>query len=297
MAQQMGTTLPPAIMNGAETLATINERFRAIYAEARAESIAKSRPVIIMFADRIELIDQDRREQCNIIPERYTVLKMVDHIPLTLYSMFANHADSDLSAAKLKQLAEIRTLTQRARSSFDKLALTKETLGRQYEIVDSSLRFMDDALKRRRVSESELTRFCRMQAALLLENAFEAISEQLSSIDTQVTLWRSQLGAEKWNKIKVVIAGGHMPREKHSAFQYFSKLLGEKREGGRIIYCEGCEEEADALNLLGTHVLDEGIAVSFFKDKWRMHRDFLSDGAERYLRQHPPGRSGASKRD
>jgi hypothetical protein len=50
------------------------------------------------------------------------------------------------------------------------------------------------------------------------------------------------------------------------------------------------QTEEAGLNILATHVLDEQIAVDFFDDPWRMHRDLLSDGASRYLKAHPPMR-------
>ena len=42
------------------------------------------------------------------------------------------------------------------------------------------------------------------------------------------------------------------------------------------------------MDLLATHALDRKVAIDFFKDKWRMHRDLLSDGARQYLKKHPP---------
>jgi hypothetical protein len=77
-----------------------------------------------------------------------------------------------------------------------------------------------------------------------------------------------------------------MPREQHASFQYFSKVLGVKREGRQNRLQRRPSRGKDALNLLHTHMLDKKIAQSFFDDRWRMHRDLLSDGAARYLRSH-----------
>lgn len=278
-----------------ESLEHLNERFRSIYGQAKARSIARSKPLIIVYSDRIQLIDNDRTEESCFIPERYTILKTIDHIPLALYSLLHDRVEKPLSPKVIKELQQFKALSMHPEPFLPELNLPPVTLARQRRLISDSAKFIDQTIRAGIVTEAELTAFCRAQSSPLLENAYEAVSGQLENIDRQVTLWRSQLGPDKWARLKVVIIGGHMPREKQSTFQYFSKLLKEKREGDRIIFSEGPQEQSEALNLLGTHVLDEGVAVSFFNDKWRMHRDLLSDGAERYLRKHPPGTAAVSK--
>jgi hypothetical protein len=123
---------------------------------------------------------------------------------------------------------------------------------------------------------------------MVMQNVDDAVADQLLAIDMQVRQWRKQLGPERWQELSVVVVGGHMPRERNTTMQYFAKALRVKREGARLYYCEGLSEESDGLNLVGTHILDRKIAVAFFKDEWRMHRDLLSDGAAKYLSKHPP---------
>ena len=42
-------------------------------------------------------------------------------------------------------------------------------------------------------------------------------------------------------------------------------------------------EESQALDLLGTHLLDGTVGEAFFGDFMRMHRDLLGDAAKQYL--------------
>ena len=77
--------------------------------------------------------------------------------------------------------------------------------------------------------------------------------------------------------------GSPMPRRGNVATQYFGRLLGVQGECERIVYAESIPEEARALNLLGTHLLDTEIGAVFFEDPRRMHRDLLADAAEAYL--------------
>jgi hypothetical protein len=83
--------------------------------------------------------------------------------------------------------------------------------------------------------------------------------------------------------LQVVIIGPHMPREDLVVTQYFLRLLHEPREGRRVIYAESLWQEPQALDLLGTHLLDGGVGEAFFGDFMRMHRDLLGDAARQYL--------------
>jgi hypothetical protein len=65
--------------------------------------------------------------------------------------------------------------------------------------------------------------------------------------------------------------------------QYFLRLLHEPAEGGRVVYAETLWEESQAMDLLGTHLLDGSVGEAFFGDYMRMHRDLLGDAAKQYL--------------
>ena len=86
-----------------------------------------------------------------------------------------------------------------------------------------------------------------------------------------------------------------MPRPGLLSYQYFSKLLNQNQEGEQIIVAEGLTDEEQAIDLLLTHIIDGKVAVEFFQDPWRMHRDLLSDGGELYLKEHKLQASWPSK--
>ncbi|MCC6743903.1 MAG: hypothetical protein IT175_08580 [Acidobacteria bacterium] len=98
-----------------------------------------------------------------------------------------------------------------------------------------------------------------------------------------VTRWRATLTADEWSRLHVVIMGVHMARDGELAQQYFVRLLGEPGEGRRVVYAEGIFDEARALDLLGTHVLDGRAGTAFFGHDLRMHRDILADAARERL--------------
>ena len=268
-------------------LSKLNDKFRLLYGEAKANVLTdtKATPVIICYGDHMQLIFGDTRDQISFIPSSYTALRVIDHIPLAIFSLLQDNTDRPLSAKAKADLSELKELTAKARPELTSQHYGAATMARQNVIIDKSMKFIDSSLEAGQVKSQNLNHFVEALRPEILQNAYEAISAQLEKQDEKVAQWKVDLGPA-WNNVRVVIVSGHMPREQNASFQYFCKVLGVKREGDKIVYSEGPAEEKDALNLLHTHMLDKKIAQSFFTDRWRMHRDLLSDGAARYLRSH-----------
>ena len=142
---------------------------------------------------------------------------------------------------------------------------------------------MDEVAARRAFSRPALLAFTRRMAPLVMGNVTEATRAQLDAIHAQVSAWRRDMMPEEWNRMHVVIIGPHMPREDLVVTQYFLRLLHEPREGRRVVYAESLWQEPQAMDLLGTHLLDGDVGEAFFGDAMRMHRDLLGDAARQYL--------------
>jgi hypothetical protein len=136
---------------------------------------------------------------------------------------------------------------------------------------------------KRSLTRSALLAFTHGMAPLVMENVTEATRAQLDATHAQVSAWRRELSPHEWNRLHVLIIGPHMPRENMVAMQYFLRLLHEPREGRRVVYAESLWMEPQALDLLGTHLLDGSVGEAFFGDYLRMHRDLLGDAAKQYL--------------
>jgi hypothetical protein len=95
--------------------------------------------------------------------------------------------------------------------------------------------------------------------------------------------WKHRLTDADWRRLRVIVMGTQLPRRGNLAVQYFARLFGETGEGDRVVYAEAIFDEARALDLLGTRLLDTRIGTAFFDDPSRMHRDLLSDAARAYL--------------
>lgn len=271
---------PPAL---GEPLKLLNDSFRANYSRARAKQLANISPIIITKGDSLILLRNGVRQEVQVIPVSYHVLKAIAHIPLAIYVMLNADTETVLAAETVSQLQQYRELLVAAQKSMGDYGLSNSQLARQAQICTSSLTLLDRVVSEHKVKATELRAFTQELGPLVLTNADEAAQTELDQIHKQVLIWREQLSAAEWQNLHVVIMAPHMPRDGELTAQYFARLLSEKSEGDRLIYAEGLWDEQPALNLLATHLLDGGAAAAFFNDPQRLHRDLLADAAKAYI--------------
>lgn len=326
---QMGTApgAPSAATQLPIAVQTTNQTFRDIYAKAKHDITAALGPVIIVNGEKVILIYGGKRSEEQMIPPNYHLLKTIDHITLGLFvALDAHYAEVStetvydtypiaggvfvppivgpkvqltpvskgpavgLSPEEITNLQNLRDYALRSQKDLTSLNLEPSVLQRQNTLIDESVKFIDNALAQKQVTAAELQAYTRSIAPMTLENGFEAVSMELGNMNEAVKKWRDSMPASDWRKLYVIVMDGHMPRQQERHMQYFLQLLKEKEEGNHVIYTEGLSDESAAQDLLATHILDKRVAVAFYKDPWRMHRDFLSDGAKKYLKLHPAGR-------
>src|SRR5512142_2420064 len=77
----------PAPAGPAQTtaLTTLNNAFRAAYADAKQRVLASSGPTLIVNGDRFTLLRDGKRLEANVGVPIYDVVKTIAHIPLAIY--------------------------------------------------------------------------------------------------------------------------------------------------------------------------------------------------------------------
>jgi hypothetical protein len=267
----------------ADPLVELNKSFREAYGHCRQSIVSGSGPIVLLEGDDLVLLHNGKRTQAKVIPEIYHTLKVISHVPLAIYVMLVNETKQPLDNRCLTELRSYRDKVVKAESALEKWGLAREALARQQEIIQTSLTFLDSVLSRKQLDSGDLVKFASGLKSQILANMAEAAQAELLGLDTQMQKWRATLTPDEWKKLRVVIMGSALPRQGNLATQYFAKLLDHQGEGERIIYAESIFDEARALNLLGTHLLDRSIGTAFFCDPDRMHRDLLSDAAKELL--------------
>ncbi len=269
-----------------DALEQANAAFRTMYREAKVRALASAGPVILVEGDSLVLREGSAREAVKFLPPAYTALKETSHVPLAIF-VALHGMDGPLGGESRKSLEALVSEVKRGRSSLAGQPFPKGTLARQEQVLDASLALAEAVSKRGTVAAGELDEFAKRMGPLVEANADDAAALELVALQTQVDAWRARLGPA-WPRVQVVVVGAHMARTNEISVQFFERLLGESREGGRVVFAEGLWEEEKALDLLATHLLDGAASAAFFGDPARLHEDMLAAGARKHLDAHPP---------
>jgi hypothetical protein len=278
------TTEGGAFQKDKDPLVELNSRFRAAYAQARKDLLAKQGPVIIADGDNVILLRDGKRTEVKV-SAMADIVKPIGHTPLAIHALLASAGEAELTKERLGELRGIRELIEPAAKSLAGRGLPEDILMLQKQILEESAKFLDVVLADKKVKSEARLAFTRKLGPLLLTSASYAASTQLDEIHKQVMAWKADMTAAEWQKLRVLIPGSSPPRKDNLRTQYFARLLGEKGEGERIIYAEALFDESRALNLLGSYQLDTVIGSDFFDDPASMHRDLLADGAAAHIKK------------
>lgn len=294
LAQTNTTTeaskLPPAAPLAFDP---VNQIFRQNYARAKREILEKSGAVIVCNNGALSLYQNGAlKETIPFIKPAYTGLKELAHIPLASYVILINQLDEhspqkscSLDAETISRLSGLQLAIQAASKKMSDSGIPQQSMERQQQIINRTDAFLGAALTQEQISYEQLNAFTRGITALEMQNADGAADSQIASMAEIVAKWKEAMASNEWKKIRVVVVSGHMPRAQNSSGQFFSDLLHEKVEGARLVIIETAADDTAALDSLATHLLDGKIAVDFFGDPWRMHRDLLSDSIRKSLKK------------
>jgi hypothetical protein len=268
-----------------DALDDLNAAFRTTYAMAKARQLSGT--VIVINGDRALLMRPGAKTAEAVIrPPLYHRLKAVDHVPLALYLALEPLGKGPIPQERRTHFTALQALAEAAMGDLSK-SFQGPALQRQRRILDRCFLLLEEVLRTGKVNPSQLAAFAAEQAPMLMANAKDAAELQLEALHREVSRWRQALEPAEWNRLRVVLMGSHMAREGEVSWQYFSRLLGQPREGDRIVYAESRWELGEALDLLATHGVDQGLGRAFFGDPARMHRDVLADAAKAWLEARP----------
>lgn len=271
--------------SGKEVLAELDTLFRKTYNEARQELVSHAGPVILARGDSMTLLRDGKQVESTTISPEYSVLKTISHITLATFVLLEPYGEGPIAPIHPEQLKQLNRLALAAKGVVGRELPDPEMAEQQQVLIDVTRNFIDHIVASKSWNRKELYEFLEAVKPQILINMTAATKSRIDSFHRQVSAWRNHMSEEEWEQLHVVILGAAMPRKNNLAVQYFSKLLGSRGEGMKIIYAESIFGDKKALQLLGTTLLDTRISNGYFSDPWRMHRDLLGNAAAVYLDQ------------
>ena len=271
---------PPA---AADPLVALNIASRAAYRRAKEDALIHAGPVVLLEGDDLVLKNGPQRTVVPITPDVYTALKAVSHVPLAVHALLGGKGDGPLDDKQLADLRRYRDTVAGAAKGLEGHGLSDAQIARQKEILDDSVQFLDLVLDHKKVGDDDVAGYLRRMRPQLDANTADAARAEIDALHRQMTAWKAKWTDDEWKRLTVIVMGSQLPRQDNLAVQYFDRLLGEKGEGGRVVYSEAIWDEDKALELMATRAVDSRIGAAFFGDPVRMNRDLLGDAAKKYL--------------
>jgi hypothetical protein len=284
-ALQAGDQEPPVPANteARDSFEAADLEFLTSYSGARAVTLARLDPLIVVEMDSLVLVHSGKRIECKVIPPLYHRLKAVSHLPLAIYVSLAPYGDGPLDDDRLARLRALKSRVAAVIGSLERSGLSTDQNQRSRSMLDRCATFLDGVIAARKYSAVDLKTLTRSSGPVVLANAGDAARAQIDAYHKQVAAWRHDLRPEEQSKLRVLVLGKQMPRKHNVAVQYFAKLLGDTGESRRLVYAEELSGEQQGLNLLATHQLDSELSEAFFENPDRMEIDLLGNAASVYV--------------
>jgi hypothetical protein len=281
----------PASPAAIAEMAAFNKAMRGLYADSRDRLLAESRPIILVGFDDVTLITNDGERSAPYTPPVYHHVKTVSHVVLGVVGAVSPWPTSERAIATWRGgLETVDARTAALLALVDDIGLSAESTARQRRILEASRRYVAAELARGKPDRAAFDAFMVEIKADWIANAVDAARGQLEMLHDVVTGWRSELSAEDWSRLHVLVLGPRMPRQGNLQVAYFARVLGEDAIDTRIIYAENIFAADPAMALLGVAVMDRHLSTLVFGDHLRMDRDLLSSAAQVILDELVGGR-------
>ena len=236
---------------------------------------------------------------------RYTRLKQICHIPLTVQSIIKEYKNNGLTPEELQiQIGELKNSVEIIYSSLDKEKIFEEgeESNRQRKILGDLLSLLTDLLSLPVPKDaSQLYMLCLSSIKEDMQvNIEQAASAQVLEIDNKVSEWGLKNHSVLKNS-RVLIVGPHGPRLGRVDMQYFISLYHkiceiDKSEvkNNKLYYVEMLPWQMEGINikkdlienfLMGSE-LNKSIGKKVLNNRYGMFRDILEKEGALAVEKH-----------
>ena len=262
----------------------MDQFFRSTYNRAREQTLRDTGPIIFAQGEDLTLFYDGKSVKSGPPHSGYRTLTTVSHITLTIFLLLEPYGEGPLSQTRIDSLQTLQKIAKTVQSELSKrLTEDMDLVESQQQVIGKTLSLINKIIDEKAWTAEDLNDFLDSVRPQILQNVKLAAKFRIDHFHRQIVVWKQKISAEDWGRLHIVVSGPAMPRKNNLAVQYFSKLLGVRGEGEKIIYAESIFQPTRAMQILGTSLLDAQIGEGYFGDPWRMHRDLLGNAAAVYL--------------
>lgn len=255
-----------------------NRKFQAAFARALDEAHESIRndaiPVIIRIDDRLILLLGSRRHEVEVTGEHYHELKSVCHLALTVYL----EAMSQTEPAQVKHWARQWTRNLAAAVAENESSLVAEAAGLCAELC-CSIRASDGV-----VSHRAIRKFAKGLRPVFDESVRRASQGEVQALFDAMNELTAPFSECQLRALHCVVCAGHQPRYKQVTKLFFRRWLAQFASAAsdlehRVLYAEGRESVAEALELVAIRRANATLADVFLHSPLSLDEDLLGDAA------------------
>jgi len=278
-------------MEDSDKLAQLDQHFVDIYEVARAKVLERQKHealIVIQDDDLLFYRTGNALERFSgLMPPLYNKMKTLGHIPLGVFCLLHDHTGNALPKVVLDEVKDYRRRIADADAALDTDEEAKTgILPAPSPIVAKVMAFLDRVITDGAISHDTLHSLTRSVAPGLEPVLAAAAHAQLEACNAIVTHIRDDLLSDaQWTCLHVLVLGPYMAKQGEIFLQYFAELLQTPAEGDkRLVYFAG-DDLPQAMDRLGTTMLDAIASQAIFGERQRLHRDVLADATTQYMKQ------------
>lgn len=278
-------------MEESRRLTNLDQHFVDIYEAARSKVVEreKQEALIVIQDDDLLLFRTGHAVERfpGLTPPLYNKMKTLGHIPLGVFCLLHDHTGDALPQGVLAEAKAYRAAIGDAGAALDTRQDAKVgALPSPSQIVPKVTAFLDAVIAAGAVSHKEIETFARSVSADLEPVLAAAARAQIDACHAIVTHIRNDLlDDDQWARLRVLVIGPYMAKQGEIFLQYFADLLHTTAQGDRRIVYYDTDDLHQAIDRLGTTMLDAIASKAIFGKRQRLHRDVLADATTRYLKQ------------
>jgi hypothetical protein len=198
----------PITNNSSDPYVQANDYFRFSYSEAKPKLLPKVK--ILHESDYLILIlGNGSRYQEPIVTDLFHNLKMISHLPVTIYVLLLPNATQSLQLNQetLTSLITFQNLMKNVTITSDRFP-NEEQYQRQHRIYNSCYDFLTMVIDQRLCSFETLTQFTWNASADINANLDDAAANSINLIHQTVMNWKANLlTTEEWNELYIATLG------------------------------------------------------------------------------------------
>src|SRR5262245_23397600 len=192
---------PAATRPATDPLAAMNQEFRATYARARADLLRQTEPVLLYDGEKLVLLRGSQRLEGTPLPAVYDRLKVLCHLPFTVYLELRSQTTGPLDEAGRGRVEHLRQMIAAVERELPRLDFAPGDPQRQQRIVAASLQVLDAVLAAGRIAAIDLEAFCKQMRPEMEANLTTAAEVELGHYHRQLRDWNLTDG--EWRTLRV----------------------------------------------------------------------------------------------